>query len=44
MQGFLDKYYPSIAKSFAVNHIKNLEELIEHRKREFKKKYNEEWK
>jgi len=41
MSDFLDKYYPGLSQKFALKNIKQLEELIEDRKKEYKKKYGE---
>ena len=42
MGDFMDKYYPTIGKMLAEKNIKNLEELLELRKKEFKKKYGDQ--
>ena len=38
----MDKYYPGLAKKFARRNIEQLEELLELRKEEYQKKYNED--
>jgi len=38
-ENFMDKYYPGISKKIALKNIQKLEELLELKKEEFKKKY-----